>query len=83
MADETLHMTIWNCHSSLRTDAEYFEDTFKNTIITMYKETHQCVASKLIIKDYNRAVRTRTHRGVTIDSTIALGHAHRIGPHRP
>ena len=47
MANETLHMTMWNWNSSPRTNAEYFEDTFKNTNIAMYKETHQCVASKL------------------------------------
>ena len=47
MAYETLRMTIWNCNGSLRTDVGYFEDTFKNTDIAMYTETHQCMASKL------------------------------------
>ena len=47
MAYETLHMTIWNCNGSLWTDVGYFEDTFKNTDIAMYIETHQGMASKL------------------------------------
>ena len=47
MAYETLQMTIWNCNGSLQTDVGYFEDTFKNTDIAMYAETHQCMASKL------------------------------------
>ena len=83
MANETLHMTMWNWNSSPRTNAEYFEDTFKNTNIAMYKETHQCVTIKLIVKDYNSGVPTRTCQEVTIDSAIALGHAHRTRPHGP
>ena len=51
MAYETLRMTIWNCNGSLRTDVRYFEDTFKNTDIAMYTETHQCMASTLRYKD--------------------------------
>ena len=46
MVYETLRMT-YRIVIDLSTNAGYFEDTFKNTNIAMYTETHQCMASKL------------------------------------
>ena len=45
MAYETLRMTLYG---SLRIDAGYIEDTFKNTDIAMYTETHQSIARRLL-----------------------------------
>ena len=47
MVFETLCMTIWTCHGSLRTDIRHFEDIFKKTDISMYIESRQCINSKL------------------------------------
>ena len=52
MAYETLRMTKWNCNGSLRTNARYFEGTFKNTdLLAMLKTINALLVNSPMYND--------------------------------